>query len=543
MIIRHNDAANRVGYALHGDVGAAQAALEKLSSGLKLNKAADDAAGLAISEKMKAQINGLTQADDNVKTAASMIQTAEGSLAQAQDILQRLNVLAVQAQNGTLADSDRAALRQEAEALQEGLDQLVSTSDFNTIPLFDKKADASLFSQDGIEIQMGADSGQQLSVNLNNAVKADWVGVENGPDGSAGVLMETEGGPTSVTFGYSFSTSHTAGGNWADPTLSIDSSGAGGTVNIGGTDFTIEDVTVRQTVTVGGVTQVQSVPVTSSAFASGVTQIDGVSFSLVDSGGHVFENAASGASIYDYPPGRLSLGSGDNNVDLYRDYTAAQPVDIGGSPYTATYGESIPYPGSPAVSDHPVAFSLTDENGNDVKAALFSAGGDYAGASIGAGGFAGTVSRSGDGAVNGLASPPPVYLTLNKMATVTSGSSNGLYLSASEAMGLGVSFFDGTATHRLDIASGQAITLIQNAIDDASTFRARLGAYQNRFTAVDGTLTVENENLASSLSNITDVDMAKEMTAYTKNSLLVQASQAMLAQANQLPQGTLSLLR
>lgn len=280
MVINTNVSALNTLNQLNANSSATTDSLEKLSSGLKINSAADDAAGLAISQKMEAQINGLDTASDNSENGISMIQTAEGALSESQSILQRMNELAVEASNGTNTSTDTAKLQDEIDQLNTTLDDIASQTSFNgKTVLASSTTSGSLLGDTGITLQVGANKGETLDVALGTAA------------------------------------------------TSVDSTGL---------------------------------------------KVD--------------------------------------TIDLSTD------------------------------------------------------------------------------------------------------------------------------------ASG-AITSIQSAIDTVSTLRSKLGAYQNQLTHTINNLSTESENLSSAESEITDVDMAAEMTEYTKNNILVQSSEAMLAQANQLPQGVLSLLQ
>jgi flagellin len=297
MVINHNLAALNTFNKLAQNTTNTTNSLEKLSSGLKINKAADDAAGLAISEKMKTQINGLDTAESNVTNGVSLIQTAEGALTESQSILQRMNELAVQASNGTNTSADDKQIQLEVTQLQTTLTSISTDTSFNTEKIFSKNGGRSSLintnTTSGVKLQIGAQAGQKLVLNI---------------------------GSTSVS--------------------------------------------------------------------------------------------------------AIGLGVG-----------------------------------------------------------------------------AGTT------------------------AAVAAGNANaGINLSTTSA-------------------AEASIATIATALNSISTMRAQLGAYQNQLTHTTNNLTTESSNLTSAESNITDVDMASEMTNYTKNNILVSASEAMLAQANQLPQGVLSLLK
>ncbi|MFT9077403.1 flagellin [Ethanoligenens sp.] len=295
MVINHNIAALNTFSNLQKNTAATQDSLQKLSTGSKINKAADDASGLAISQKMQAQINGLDQAQENVSNGTSLVQTAEGALGNVQDILQKMRTLANQAQNQTQNTTDTSNLQDQANALAQEINRISAQTTYNTKNVLSSTAAGDgLFTTSGIQIQIGADSGQVIDLTLSGSV-----------------------------------------------------SGLGG-------------------------------------------------------------------------------------------------VDI---------------------------------------------------ASLGVAGLS-TASAS-----------------------------------------------DYTTVTALDLTASSSINTIQSAIDDVSKLRSKLGAYQNRMSYASDTLGIESQNLTAAESTITDTDVAQEMMNYTKNNILVQSAQAMLAQANQLPQGMLSLLK
>ena len=167
MVINHNmNAANALRNS-NINQGAAAKSMEKLSSGLRINRAGDDAAGLSISEKMRAQIRGLNQASTNSQDAISMVQTAEGALNETQSILQRMRELAVQAANGTNVTEDRSAIKAEIDQLSSEVDRIAMTTEFNTQNLFSTADGANT-----VTFQVGANSGQFISVTFSNMTAA-----------------------------------------------------------------------------------------------------------------------------------------------------------------------------------------------------------------------------------------------------------------------------------------------------------------------------------------------------------------------------------
>lgn len=296
MVINHNIAALNTLSNLSANTKATQTSLQRLSTGSKINKAADDASGLAISQKMQAQINGLDQGQQNVSDGANLIQTAEGSLGNIQDILQKIRTLAVQANNDTQSTDDKGNLQDQADALAQEITRISEQTTYNTKHVLNSSDTTGLLANStGLKIQIGADDGQSINITLS---------------------------------------------------------------------------------------------------------------------------------------GVATIGS-----------TAVSSVDAAGL---------------------------------------------------------GVASSAG--------------------ATATAGGA-------------------------VDLLTANAITTIQSAIDAVSKLRSKLGAYQNRLDYAGQTDDLSSQNLTQALSGITDTDIAKEMMTYTKNNILVQSAQAMLAQANQLPQGMLSLLK
>ena len=398
MIIQHNIAALNSYRQLSTNNSAVAKNLEKLSSGYKINRAGDDAAGLAISEKMRAQITGLEKAQDNANDGISLVQTAEGALTEVHDMLNRMVELATQSSNGTFDDeTDRANLQKEVTSLKDEIDRISKSTNFN-----------------GINLLNGTDL--------------------NGP-------AATEASKASFTVDL-----------------------AGGTFNLSSETLTL---------TIGGQTVVSN---TSGASVTSATDVAAL-FT-----GKTYTN---GGITYD--------------------------VTVDGSKLTFT-----------AQTEG----AATAPTGNV------------------------TMTASGGGTANG-----PINVADAKNGTAEADATGGLTLQIGDTaedynqIKVIVGKID---TESLDIddidistAAGAdtAIDKIKKAIDTVSSTRGDLGAIQNRLEHTINNLGVTTENITSAESRIRDTDMAEEMMAYTKNNILVQASQAMLAQANTLPQGVLQLLQ
>jgi len=426
MIINHNISALNTYRQLTVNNSSTSKSLEKLSSGLRINRAGDDAAGLAISEKMRAQIRGLDQASRNAQDAISLIQTAEGALNETHSILQRMRELAVQAANDTNVNVDRDEIQKEINQLTSEINRIGNTTEFNTQKLL---------------------NGGETTTEVTPGVPA----VGSGTVGGATVVITAAAadGSTANDVQIVFQTTAASG----SPSAAWSSSGLTLTITLAsGSSYTQSGIQ----------------NLINTATGSGATTVT-VSFS-----------------------GNMTAAAGT--------ITLANGVDASG-------GDVIPGTGFSATFQ--VGANMGQSMTIDIKVMRAKALG-----------IAGTAGASASG-VNGA-----VFTSGN---AVTNGTNN----SGVEA-GLDVS------THAKATA---AIKVINNAIEKVSAERSKLGAFQNRLEHTINNLGTASENLTAAESRIRDVDMAKEMMEFTKQSILSQAAQAMLAQANQMPQGVLQLLR
>lgn len=384
MRINHNIAALNTSRQLNAGSSSAAKNMEKLSSGLRINRAGDDAAGLAISEKMRSQIRGLDMASKNAQDGISLIQTAEGALNETHSILQRMSELATQAANDTNTTSDRDELQKEMDQLSSEVTRISTDTEFNTKKLLDGTANKLTF-------QIGANEGQTMSLSINN-MNADslkvigQVGDKKALDGNSEIEVRNDQG---------------------------------------------EAVNIKFT-------------------AAGTSDVDKTT------------------AAYDENTKTITV-------------TLAQKAD---GTITATQQDVLD------TLNKTGAVKATAIDGGDLTKA----------ATVGA---TGTTTAT----------------------TVTKDATKGIDISSSAK------------------AASSALTTIKTAIDTVSSERAKLGAVQNRLEHTINNLGTSSENLTSAESRIRDVDMASEMMEYTKNNILTQASQAMLAQANQQPQQVLQLLK
>lgn len=410
--------------------GNAASSTEKLSSGYRINRAGDDAAGLAISEKMRAQIRGLNMASKNSEDAISLVQTAEGALTETHSILQRMRELATQSSSDT-NDSDvvdRDALNEEFQALKSEINDISNKTAFNGKKLLD----GSL--------------GSATTVAAASDIQAGFQGVT---DISASGFVDTSVGGT-------------------------------------GTDYTI---TV-------------SYAATAADEGTYTFSYDGTDISVTDN----FTNAQ------DF---ELDFGDGKKvSINLAAGRTAPTVVDADSD----GFGDADDTLAATAVGD--LLGGSTDVFTSSVDLTISVTG---KGATIQTGANAGdelqiSIDNMGAGALE---------LDTYSVDAATAGGANA-----------------GDAVNLLSQTNASAaIESVNTAINTVSTQRSKLGAYQNRLQHKINNLDTSSENLSAAESRIRDLDMAKEMTTYTKNNILVQASTAMLAQANSAPQGVLQLLQ
>ena len=412
MRIQHNIMAMNAYRNYNNNTSALSKNLEKLSSGYKINRAGDDAAGLAISEKMRLQITGLEAAQKNVKDATNLVKTAEGAMQEIQDMIKRMDYLATQSANGTYDDGvDRVQMQKEIKSLMSEIDRIADSANFNGINLLD---------------------GGQTPVSDVAFTQA-----------------------TSSTGTASMTITFTAGTAGASKLI-------GGTLQIGSKIWKISTSTTG------------TADLTSSAdelkIVRGTTTMTDILAAVIDGGGN------------------------DN---------AIESDDLG----------------------------IKDLDGNDVTVTVASTGNKIT--------------------VTGAAGK---FVDVNTLPTV--GASGGLQLQIGDSshaynqMRVGINdmhssklFMGYTVDISTQDGAKEAVNYIKHASNQVSSTRGDLGAIQNRLDHTSNNLSVMRENIQDAESSIRDTDVADEMMSYTKNNILIQSAQAMLAQANAVPQGVLQLLQ
>lgn len=481
MRINHNIASLNTYRQLTGNTTSTSKSLEKLSSGLRINRAGDDAAGLAISEKMRGQIRGLDQASSNAQDGISLIQTAEGALAETHSILQRMRELAVQASTDTNTVNDRAKIQAEVDELAKEITRISNTTEFNTKNLLAGGLTDNVF-------HIGANAQQNVTISVA-AMDAFSLKV-------AASSITTNLTPANGITGVSQVTTDLGAG----------------------ADVTISNVVAAVT-TVNGDDITGAVTATGSAYtgAAGATihySITAVTGDAVDSiqlstdGGLTFSGA-----IINVSAGNFDLGEG-NVIQIA---TAA--------------GNAIGQKGSVTSTPRTVDLQLGNDAG--VIGAVQTVNSGVSSITLGniTSGETATISFNFATLAAGTVA---LNQTIVGSTAATTDASGNVGNKATVQKGINVSS---------QSAADTAITTINNALETVSTERSKLGAMQNRLEHTIANLGTSSENLTASESRVRDVDMAKEMMAYTKNNILTQAATAMLAQANQQPQGVLQLLQ
>ena len=466
-------------------------AMARLSSGLRINSARDDAAGLAISERFTSQIRGSNQAARNANDGISLAQTAEGDLAQISNNLQRIRELAVQAANGTNSSSDRVSLNNEAAALVVENDRLATTSAFNGIKLLDGTFTAQTF-----QVGSNGTANDVVSVSSIASARANSLGVGASASYSTAVTGSVIAGSTALTAGELQINGYTVGAAAADGVSNNTSATSGiavaAAINAisGNTNVT---ATVSATTLAG---------TTASGFATALT---------------------AGAVVI-------------NGVDIGAIAVATTQGGRGGQ-IAAAINAKTAQTGVTATFDTTTgAVALTAADGRNIDI-VTSAGAPQTHTGLSAAASATTVKRSsvslssaasGGIAVSGLTANGLTASGLSEAATP-----------ATVTAGAGVSAINLTTA----VGAQSALATVDSAINTINSTRAALGAYQARFTSVVASLATTSENLTASRSRVQDADFAAETAALSRAQILQQAGTAMVAQANQLPQGVMALLR
>ena len=492
MVVQHNLQAMNANRMLNITTGSQSKSAEKLSSGYRINRAADDAAGLSISEKMRKQIRGLDQASTNAEDGVSAVQTAEGALTEVHSMLQRMNELAVQASNGTNSQTDRDAIQSEIDQLTTEIDRVAETTKFNESYLL--KGDAN-----------GATKKMYLEAH-DAGLKGKLT--DNG-DGTASFVMDDLKAGDSVTIGGK---SYTIGGTADDVKAMLGTNG-------------VDIATNHNDVTVNGTTYKWYDKIDADTTGTGYKGTAAGWYSVdpktLDNTGNATAAEIADVDAFAAKKGTISVGSKSlyvmdadtNGVDkndssiitLKKAYELASKELLKANQIGDTEGNA-----NVGVGKTDTAVDLTNGTGTfKIKLAQTE-----------------------------VAEKLNFNLHVGSDADMTNKINVNIETMNSSYLGIkGLNVTDETG-----VAATYAVDAIADALQKVSDQRSSLGAVQNRLEHTIANLDNVVENTTSAESRIRDVDMAEEMVEYSKNNILAQAGQSMLAQANQATQGVLSLL-
>ncbi|WP_269791844.1 flagellin [Stenotrophomonas sp. Iso1] len=482
--------------------------IQRLSSGLRINSAKDDAAGLAISERFTTQIRGMDQAARNANDGISLSQTAEGALGEISNNLQRIRELAVQSRNATNSPSDRTALDAEVQLLKAEIQRVAEQTNFNGTPLLDGSFQNQAF-------QVGADQGQVINIaqiaNANIKELGNWNRVDT-PATAAGAAAT--GGANAGTPNATAGTIDVADFGAA--------TGTAPTLTYQGFDLTINGTTVS----VPGVTTGTSAADAQSKLLNNIaTAINGnatvggaaglqvnTTTGVITNGGNTVTIAATGPNAAEFG-GAVTVAAATGIVPA--NFSAGN-FTLTGTKGTATINFAAAGGGAQRAAD--LVKAVNNQSYNTGVTASLDAGGNLM-----------LASASGQFTIAGSAS-------LTEQTGLTAATTTNWVAGTAE-----------TGFEDIDVLSANAADNTLNAIDSAlesiNSARADLGAIQNRFTSTIANLNTSSENLSAARSRIRDTDYAKETAELTRTQILQQAGTAMLAQANQSPQNVLSLLK
>ena len=489
MVVQHNMQAANASRMLNITSGNQAKSTEKLSSGYRINRAADDAAGLSISEKMRKQIRGLDQASTNAQDGVSAVQTAEGALTEVHSMLQRMNELAVQASNGTNSESDRSSIQDEINQLTTEIDRVAETTKFNETYLL-----------------KGANGTKDIIINAHDA-------------GLDGTLTQ----------------------NATKATFTMNALAMGDKVTIGGTEYEIgvsgddADDQLTKAMQVIGAKDVSGGNVIQ---AGDVLTIDGKSYTIDGSTTDVSQSKISLAKLSSFANSGSTITYNGKSATMFSTAAGADVDPKNRILITASKAYSM------IASELKAASSIGADAVVNVEAAKKAGTTDTVGTDLNGKLASDTnikdkkVSFSFTKGTAKVANELSFNLHVGSDADMTNKIGVTIENMSSASLGVkGLNVSDATGK-----AATYAIDAIADAVAKVSEQRSSLGAIQNRLehTIANVDNVVENTNAAE--SRIRDTDMADEMVNYSKNNILQQAGQSMLAQANQSTQGVLSIL-
>lgn len=487
MRINHNLSAVVANNKLHQNEDVVSNSMERLSSGIRINHSKDDPAGMAISDRMTTQIDGLNQASQNASDASSLIQTADGALGEITEIIQRMRELSVQAANDTNATSDREAIQKEIAELKKEIDRMSRDTEFNTKGLLDGTLDNRVYPSKSITQTVSDGNGGTMTLykaDIERISISDYV-----PAGK----YEMEIDPATQT-------SRAAGSAFTiNPTsTALIGAAAAGSISINGYMVDISETDTQ-----------------ASAYQK-------------------FEEAAEKGNAYFDP----TVGANGSLVSKYYGSQALVDVKISNPTLAAMFGNID----GGVVAQGKDAQVTPDVNSAFNGTATYSADGNHITIRQ-PGGFELDFMVSDEYVHTATSAPVTLEVTTMGALQVQIGANEdqtaSLRIPKLDTENLYIDDLDVTTVGGADRAIGR----LDWALQKVSDVRAKVGAYENRLDHAIASLDQSEENLTSAFSRINDVDMAEEMTKYTQYNVLVQASTSVLAQANDQPEMVLQLLQ
>ena len=566
MRIQHNIMAMNAYRNYANNTSALSKNLEKLSSGYKINRAGDDAAGLAISEKMRAQITGLDKAQDNAKDGISLVQTAEGALTEVHDMLNRMYELAEQSANGTFEDStDRSQLQKEVKQLKDEINRIADSANFNGIKLLD----GSL---------AGGSQVDNVAMDATTAVKGIYTTASTADTGALGKLTVGDIGKTldyTVTWKDSSGKEQTTTVSLTyqgDGTGAVsannknnyftDANGNKYYLNASGTGGKLVASQVQNSILAGLkadktfsenfdiAANGNKLQFTSKLEGSAGAQIVGIGVSETTSLTAGFAAAMAGDvartqepydSMQKFDASKLTVANGavqgitleqiksnifelDGHKFLVATVLTNDQIKALGNDVTIISLASATAPDNADAKQ--IAAEISRVTGMETKV------------------YDASVTKANIAKTDIVFTKDKLSLTGNSLTLQigdTSDSYNQLTVAIKDCHTAAIGIEDLDIGNQVD--ANAALNVIKDSINYISDVRGTLGATQNRLDHTINNLSVMQENIQDAESTIRDTDVADEMMAYTKNNILIQSAQAMLAQANQVPQGVLQLLQ
>jgi flagellin len=513
QFINTNIASLNTQRALNMSQSSLQTSLQRLSSGLRINSAKDDAAGLAITDRMTSQIRGLNQAVRNANDGISLAQTAEGSLQEITNNLQRIRELSVQSANATNSSSDRAALDQEVQQLLSEIDRVASQTSFNGQNVIDGTFGNATF-------QVGDQVGQTISVGLSTSMRTTQIGKT--ADYVMGAAFNSN-----LAIGQQGSTVSANALASGDLTLAL---GSGEAVAVGASSAYAGAATEQ------GATSAYAKAAAISAAGVGGLTVDAdtslqVAFTQVDASATANDNyslSINGQAIY----------TNATTVITGTDMATAINANASATGVTATFSSATNLMTLSAADGRDITTSQSIGTAGTANQGLNGTGGgtnNNINAAL-------AYNTAADGAADVLTAKGSIRLTAAEAIVVGGAGTPANSGYAAGSLALGASAINSASVTTV-ANSETTITRVDAALSSVSSLRSTFGAVQNRFESVISNLQTTSENVSAARSRIRDADFAAETANLTRNQILQQAGIAMLSQANAAPQNVLALLQ